>query len=193
MNSQNNRQTSYIVFLEVLVIIIGIIFGIWRPLGAAKSLNQTLADKTAQLAQVKDKEAKLAQLKIELNKKKEGVEKLNIAVPEKPEVAQALIILEAIAVRAGVELTELHPEEGESGEVIITVSFKSDFNQLKEMFSLMYKDLRPVKVKTIKTLGPGNVDEESQKLEKRPLSTVLEIEMPYAGKISSLQAGGEVL
>ena len=179
---QDNKQINYIVLLEVMVIIAGIIFGVWQPLVKMKSINQKFSQKTNQLQDLKNQEQKLSLLRQDFQSQKALLDKLDIAVPQDPEIAQALMILEGIASRAGVILTNLTPNDTSSSTdkqfLTIVVSFRADYPQLKEFFDLAVKDLRPIQIDNIKILS-------SQTDEEKGLTASMEVKMPYTGQITN--------
>lgn len=166
----DNKTLNYIIILEILILIIGAYFGVWRTMNNVKALNQSLTQKEQELAVAKDKEEKLTILKQEMAKNNEKIELLSVAVPDKPAVAEALMALEAIAVQSGAEIIELNPVESETGKISINFSSQADFSQMKNIFNLLYKDLRPVEISEIKVIATGENDK---------LTITLTINMPY--------------
>ncbi len=171
--AQNTKQQAYLIFLEIIIIIVGLVWGVWQPMKTLKALSSEKKQKQAELEKVKGEEDQLAILKRDFNKYQEKINSLQIAVPDQPNIADALIALEAIGNQAGATITELTPTSGgKDGKVTFDYSAQCSFEGAKQIVSLFSTNLRPIKITGINI---GAVTSEAEE----PINIAFKLEMPY--------------
>ncbi|TSC93200.1 MAG: hypothetical protein CEN89_210 [Candidatus Berkelbacteria bacterium Licking1014_7] len=183
---EQNRQNSSLIFLEVIIIIAGLYFGVWWQMNKNRVLSQNLSSKQQEFAIVKDKEAKLETLKREFSTRKSELQNFNIAAPEMSEIPEALMMIEAIVSRSGADLTNLTPQKPTGGQVEIDLCLASNYEQMKTFFTILKNNLRPVSVDSIKVLA----SQDASAAQAKSLSVSVKLKMPYMVKNNDKTSDG---
>ena len=177
--AQSNNQQPYLIFLEILIIIVGLVWGIWQPMKTLRVLSSDIKQKKSALEKVKSEEDQLIILKRDFNKYQEKIDLLQVAMPSQPNVADTLVALEAIGSQAGATITELTPtSESKDGKIIFDYNVQSSFEGAKQIISLLNNNLRPIKIIGI-TLGATTSATEE------PINLTFQLEMPYLADIGA--------
>jgi len=142
-------------------------------------LSSDIKQKKVELEKVKSEEDQLIILKRDFNKYQEKIDLLQVAMPGQPNVADALVALEAIGSQAGATITELTPtSEGKDGKITFDFSAQASFEGAKQIISLLNNNLRPIKIIGI-TLGATTSATEE------PINLTFQLEMPYLADIGA--------
>lgn len=184
MKELPNKSSLYVAGCGLLVIV-GIGFGILP-------LNRSLADvknqaqqKLAQASSLEKKISVLKSIQKGLDADAKRKQQLEIAAPPDIKIDEVFIMLESMAIEAGLAIDNISPAQGDKaasgGLNDITVTLKGEFDNLVNFSKLVKGNLRPMFVKSVTFAAQESKD------GKTTLSATFALQLLTAGQ-SNAQA-----
>lgn len=139
-----------------LVVIISILFiglttyYIAAPQAAKlKELTTERKSKEAEESRLRERVANLNELASSLTEHKDDIARLQIAFPADEQVLEAMIQAQTMIERAGLAIVNLAPSKSKDGNLPVAMSVKGSYATLNKLLLELYRNLRPVVVKSL--------------------------------------------
>lgn len=159
MSKDTSKKATRLTLFALLALVVAIIIAYFATLPFYKDFKQTsfdIAVEKQEITKGKQRIDEVNQAYAKLRGMKRDIELLDVAVPAEPAIAEALIQINEIVNRSGLQIIAITPageEEETTGEVQVTLSVQGPFRGLQEFLRLSEKNLRPISVKSLNILA----------------------------------------
>jgi Tfp pilus assembly protein PilO len=152
-------------FVPLGIVIIGVLaFVAVRPMSSeVRKTNAKIKANQEQSARTQEKIDKLNELQPKLAVYKEQIKNLKIAMPASQQIPEVLVMVQAIALDAGLSISgfDVQPDSG-GGEVGVNMSATGSYDNLSQFTRKLENNLRPIKIKTMNiSAADGNSQQVS--------------------------------
>ncbi len=151
-----NIKPQTLVVLLAVVITIGLVYFLAWPLaGEVKLKTEQLGTKKAEAAALEQRRDELRDFTDQLPNYQADIDRLVIAYPNEPQIAEALIQAETMAGRSGLTILSLAPGRANDKELPINFVIKGSYQSLAGFLQELNFNLRPVVVHSVQMAPAG--------------------------------------